>query len=154
MLDSCDLLTVELCLSVFFFRVLTQRRTMVSIKSMSVPPPPTVSPIRGHPHVGWNAVQRSVASWWYAGGPEAFAPGPADPEAGTRARQLRRRKSITHPNTLLTHGAPCSARDRARGRWSGGGPEVCVYLAGNPFEESARVWGICTIAHLLTVGLG
>ena len=87
---------------------------MVSVKSVSVPPPPRVSPFRGHPHVGRNAVRWSVASWGYAVGSEAFAPGPAGPETDTRARQPRRRKRITHPNTHLTHGAPCSARDRAR----------------------------------------
>ena len=62
-------------------------------------------------------------------GSEAFAPDPADPEIDTRASQPHRETEKTSTSDhSLTHSAPCTARDRARGCLFGPGfwPKVCV----------------------------
>ena len=60
-----------------------------------------------------------------AGGSEAFAPKPADPETDTRASPPRlEKRRYPHPN-----GTPCTARDRARSWRVDVWPKVCVQLA-------------------------
>ena len=71
----------------------------------------------------WNGAQvgEGVYCRGQAGESEAFAPDPADPGMDTRASQRHREKEETGTSEhSLTHGAPCTARDRARGWWAGG----------------------------------
>ena len=98
------------------------------MKTKRVPPPSTISTYRDVPQVGRSAVSCLRCR---AGGSEAFAPSPDDPDIDTRASQPDRgtkRHAQPHP---LAHHTPCTARGRARGLWSGVWPKVCVQLVLN-----------------------